>query len=99
MPQENRIVSDGFLEIDGENVISEILKNIEVHPDPMVRQKRLWARVLILAVDDLVSEGKHPNRSEAIRVAIRDMIKGEFPDFESKRHKKRGPRLKERMKA
>ena len=29
-------------------------------------------------LEDLVTEGKFPNRSEAIRVGIRDLIKTEF---------------------
>jgi len=35
----------------------------------------------------LVSEGKFPNRSEAIRVAIRDVIKTEYLIEESLKHK------------
>ena len=41
----------------------------------------------INVLEILVSEGKFPNRSEAIRVAIRDVIKTEYLIEESLKHK------------
>jgi len=42
------------------------------------------------AIDQLVAEDIYPNRSEVIRIAIRDLLKNEFGEF-LKQTKKQAP--------
>lgn len=37
----------------------------------------------VKALEELVQKGLYANRSEAIRVAVRDLIKKELPDYQS----------------
>jgi len=47
-------------------------------------------REYVEALDQLVREGMHPSRAEAIRWAIREMLKSEFKLLSSLRAKSRG---------
>ena len=57
-----------------------------------------FPEVFIAILDDFVKKGHFPNRSEAIRTAVRDMIKDELSIFDSKQLKKKLKPLKELIK-
>ena len=57
-----------------------------------------FPEVYLAVLDNLVRKGHFPNRSEAIRAAVRDMIKDELKEFDSKQLKKKVKPLKELLK-
>ena len=54
--------------------------------------------VYLAVLDNLVRQGQYSSRSEAIRTAIRDMIKDELSQFDAQQLKKKTPPLKELLK-